>query len=79
MSANDSTTANLIVGCYLTDLYCGHAEAAQWHCTSWPGQFTGETEAGSLREARRRGWLVRKSRNGGEDKVRCPRHREDGK
>jgi hypothetical protein len=59
----------MIVGCYSVDLYCDYENMNHfWH--SCPPQFTGETEAECLRDARRCGW--RFSRGKRPRLAKCP-------
>jgi hypothetical protein len=64
----------MIVGCYTLHLYCDYPDDDYSHRGSgeWPGpgygSFNGRTEAGSKREAIRKGWKFH--RDG--DRVLCP-------
>ena len=71
----------MIVGCYSVHLYCDHPDAAMYVCTAWPGDFTGRTEKECLKEARTKGWYVRKGSGpvatvARAEKVRCPAHND---
>lgn len=64
----------MIVGCYTVHLYCDHPDAAQYKCTEWPGEFTGQTERECLAEARKAGWKIGTPDNRYERVVRCKKH-----
>lgn len=63
----------MIVGGYLLDLYCDNEDAPEQHYKApynpqahqfreFPHQYTGETRAECVRQARAEGWLIGKTR-----------------
>ncbi len=70
------------VGCYSIDLYCDHSDhdrATGMTSTRYAlNQYTGRTEGGCFRDARRDGWLISKKREGknqlGNGFCLCPNH-----
>jgi hypothetical protein len=57
----------VIVGCYTVDLYCDGCNLGYGHRRG--SQYTGQTEAECLRQARRDGWLFTRDR---PRKAFCP-------
>lgn len=68
----------MIVGCYSVDLYCDnwfdHPDGTRYtgHPNRKPHVYTGETEAGCLRQAKHDGWRITRAANKGDRKSYCP-------
>lgn len=56
-----SPDAGFTVGGYATDAYCANREREGFFCVA--GQGVGQTEAESLRELRRDGWIIRRKKD----------------
>lgn len=63
----------MFVGGYELHLYCDTETGHGYR--EGEAQFSAETKAECIRQARRRGWVVR--REDGGYHVRCPKHRKE--